>query len=464
MDDDFSFVGAPATGRGASGGAQGGRSAAAAGGGGTSASPARPRIAIPSAAQVAAAEQQRAPMPLLFRLSSAAAPDPSGAPPGGGGQHAAGAAAAAGAPPFHAQPPAAGPPAYQAPGPSSALNFSISLPRHVDGAPPGHPRAPQQQWLAPPQQWPPPQQQQQQQQQQPAAASAAAAAAAAGAAGAALLVSPRQQGNPLLKHVRMVRWQYKDITADYQMGQDAAAVFLSLRYHLLHPGYVLPRLKAASRSFRLLVLLVHVDGEDAAKPLRELARLAVGLDATLVCAFSNEECARYLELFKAYEQKPASAIQGRTDTDYVGRLTSALTSVRGVNRNDAYTIGSTFGTLADAFRAPAAAFARCPGLGPVKARRLHDAFSQPFRRPLGGGGGGGSGGGGGLSAAAAGPSGSGGGGGGSGAGEEEALGDCLDESGPSPARHDAEGPPAGPHAAVEFPISDDEEPRSDEEG
>jgi NAD-dependent DNA ligase len=97
---------------------------------------------------------------------------------------------------------------------------------------------------------------------------------------------------------------------------------------------------------------------------------------------SPQECARYLELFKAYENKPAASIQARADTDYVGRLTAALTSVRGVNRNDAYTIGATFGTLADAFRGAPAQFAACPGLGPVKARRLHDAFSQPFRRAL----------------------------------------------------------------------------------
>jgi len=68
----------------------------------------------------------------------------------------------------------------------------------------------------------------------------------------------------------------------------------SNRYHLLHPSYVLPRLKALSRGFRLLVLLVHVDSEEAVKPLRELTKIAVGLDATLVCGFSNEvgACAR----------------------------------------------------------------------------------------------------------------------------------------------------------------------------
>jgi DNA excision repair protein ERCC-1 len=180
---------------------------------------------------------------------------------------------------------------------------------------------------------PPPHQQHQQQQGLPPLqqqqVAAVAAAAAAGVSANTLLVSPRQQGNPILKHIKMVRWQFRDITADYQMGPDAAAVFLSIRcvactrvegmdsqvrrqtlftldvrvphphprppptappprYHLLHPNYVLPRLKALSRGFRLLVLLVHVDSEEAVKPLRELTRIAVGLDATLVCGFSTE--------------------------------------------------------------------------------------------------------------------------------------------------------------------------------
>jgi hypothetical protein len=36
-------------------------------------------------------------------------------------------------------------------------------------------------------------------------------------------------------------------------------------------------------------------------------------------------------------------------TDYMGRLASALTSIRGVNRRDAYSLARHFGSLADAF-------------------------------------------------------------------------------------------------------------------
>lgn len=45
----------------------------------------------------------------------------------------------------------------------------------------------------------------------------------------AILVSRRQEGNPLLKYIRSVRWQYADIVPDYQMGAGTCALFLSLR-------------------------------------------------------------------------------------------------------------------------------------------------------------------------------------------------------------------------------------------
>jgi DNA excision repair protein ERCC-1 len=45
-----------------------------------------------------------------------------------------------------------------------------------------------------------------------------------------------------------------------------------------------------------------------------------------------QECARYIETLKAYESKPASSIMEARDTDYLGRLTAALTAIRGVNR------------------------------------------------------------------------------------------------------------------------------------
>jgi len=198
----------------------------------------------------------------------------------------------------------------------------------------------------------------------------------------AILVSRRQEGNPLLKHIRNVRWAHADIVPDYIMGADTCALFLSMRYHLLKPEYIHHRIKELQRSFRLRVLLCHVDIDDVVEPLQQITRAALLNDVTLICSWSPEECARYLETYKVYETKPADAIQGRTDEDYLSRLTAAVTSVRGVNKTDVLTLGARFKSAAGVMRASQEDLSACPGLGPTKVKRLHDAFHEPFRRTL----------------------------------------------------------------------------------
>jgi DNA repair protein Rad10 len=68
-----------------------------------------------------------------------------------------------------------------------------------------------------------------------------------------------QQGNPVLKHIRNVRWVFGDIVPDYLLGQTTCALYLSLRYHLLHPDYLYFRIRELQKSFRLRVVLCHID-------------------------------------------------------------------------------------------------------------------------------------------------------------------------------------------------------------
>jgi DNA excision repair protein ERCC-1 len=45
-----------------------------------------------------------------------------------------------------------------------------------------------------------------------------------------VLVSQRQQGNPVLKQLRGVRWAFSDsLVPDYLCGANTAVLFLSLR-------------------------------------------------------------------------------------------------------------------------------------------------------------------------------------------------------------------------------------------
>ncbi|KAL6524672.1 Excision repair cross-complementation group 1 [Orobanche hederae] len=214
-----------------------------------------------------------------------------------------------------------------------------------------------------------------------------------------ILVSHRQKGNPLLKHIRNVRWAFADIVCDYLLGQNACALYLrtcgngdilsgialhlaNLRYHLLHPDYLYFRIRELQKNFKLRVVLCHVDVEDVVKPLLEVTKTALLHDCTLLCGWSLEECGRYLETLKVYENKPADLIQGQMDMDYLSRLNHALTAVRHINKTDVVTLGSTFGSLSHIMDASMEDLARCPGIGERKVKRLYDTFHEPFKRAV----------------------------------------------------------------------------------
>ena len=42
----------------------------------------------------------------------------------------------------------------------------------------------------------------------------------------------------MLPHIKGVAWEYADIVPDYQVGLSSGVLFLSLKYHRLHPEYI----------------------------------------------------------------------------------------------------------------------------------------------------------------------------------------------------------------------------------
>ncbi|XP_045296844.1 DNA excision repair protein ERCC-1 isoform X5 [Leopardus geoffroyi] len=106
-----------------------------------------------------------------------------------------------------------------------------------------------------------------------------------GTKSSSIIVSPRQRGNPVLKFVRNVPWEFGDVLPDYVLGQSTCALFLSLRYHNLHPDYIHGRLQSLGKSFALRVLLVQVDVKDPQQALKELAKMCILADCTLVLAW-----------------------------------------------------------------------------------------------------------------------------------------------------------------------------------
>ncbi|PIK39482.1 putative DNA excision repair protein ERCC-1 [Apostichopus japonicus] len=195
-----------------------------------------------------------------------------------------------------------------------------------------------------------------------------------------ILVNPRQRGNPILKSVRNIPWEFGDIVPDYVMGRTICALFLSLRYHHLNPNYIHSRLKELGNNYELRILLVQVDVKDPHYSLKELARMAILAECTLILAWSPEEAGRYLETYKSYEHKPIDALKERIEQDFVSQVTDCLTTVKSVNRTDVVTLLSTFGTVANIVSAEKDELNLLPGFGPQKALRLHDVFQEPFHK------------------------------------------------------------------------------------
>lgn len=124
--------------------------------------------------------------------------------------------------------------------------------------------------------------------------------------------------------------------------------------------------------------MVYVDDESNLAALQELNRIAFVTNFTLFCAWSNIECARYLETLKSYENKPATSIQAKEETEFLPRLTKVLTSVRSVNKTDVATLLDVFGNFGNICNAQEQQLVLCPGLGEKKVKRLYAAFHEPF--------------------------------------------------------------------------------------
>ena len=67
------------------------------------------------------------------------------------------------------------------------------------------------------------------------------------------------------------------------------------------------------------VLLTLVDVKEPRHCIKELEKIAIVSNLSMVLCWSNEEVARYLETFKAYEFKSAEAIMEKATTTAPGQ-------------------------------------------------------------------------------------------------------------------------------------------------
>ena len=195
-----------------------------------------------------------------------------------------------------------------------------------------------------------------------------------------LYVSTKQRGNGVLKYIRNVPYAFSKMVPDYIMSSQRCALFLSMKYHGLFPNYIHRRIAELKTDFKLRILLVLVDVEDNANIILFLNKLAVVSNMTLVLAWSEEEAARYLETYKAFDGKDATLIQRRQHTNFADQAADFLGAVRSVNKTDAAQLLSQFGSIKALVSASMDELVLCPGIGEKKVKRLYDAFHKPFSK------------------------------------------------------------------------------------
>lgn len=195
----------------------------------------------------------------------------------------------------------------------------------------------------------------------------------------AILVSSRQKGNPILNHVKLVPWEYADIPADYVLGATTCALFLSLKYHRLHPEYVYSRIKLLAGKYNLRILLVMVDISNHEETLKELSKTSLVNNLTLILCWSAPEAAHYLELYKSSEHAQPTAIRTQQPQSYKESLVEFVTVPRSINKSDAASLISTFGSLQAAINAQPEQISAVPGWGEKKVQQWSNAVREDFR-------------------------------------------------------------------------------------
>ncbi|KAA1470754.1 DNA repair protein rad10, partial [Dentipellis sp. KUC8613] len=194
-----------------------------------------------------------------------------------------------------------------------------------------------------------------------------------------IIINPCQRLNPVLECIRNVGKEFGEILPDFQVGRTTGVLFLSLRYHRLHPEYIHQRIEALGQSYNLRILLLMCDISEHQEHIRELTKICMINNLTIIIAWSADEAGQYLAIFKQFEHKPPDLIRERVERSPAALMRAALTSISKVNKTDVETLRTSFGSMAGIARATSDQLAQLPGFGPKKVARMKDAFERPFR-------------------------------------------------------------------------------------
>ena len=122
-----------------------------------------------------------------------------------------------------------------------------------------------------------------------------------------------------------------------------------------------------------------VDIENHEEPLKELSKTSLINNVTIILCWSAQEAGRYLELFKSFEHASSSSIRAHQSTTYADRLNDFITVPRSINKTDALSLISNFGSIRRAVCASPEEVALVDGFGEKKVQRWCNTVRENFR-------------------------------------------------------------------------------------
>jgi DNA excision repair protein ERCC-1 len=123
--------------------------------------------------------------------------------------------------------------------------------------------------------------------------------------------------------------------------------------------------------------MVDIPNHEAS--LKELSKTSLVNNVTLILCWSAAEAARYIELYKSYENASFGAIRGQQPSSYGEKLVEFVTVPRSLNKSDAVAVVSNFGSLRNAINADAEELGMLNGWGGIKVKRWVSAVEEPCR-------------------------------------------------------------------------------------
>ncbi|GIX63865.1 ERCC1 nucleotide excision repair protein, putative [Babesia caballi] len=207
-----------------------------------------------------------------------------------------------------------------------------------------------------------------------------------------ILASVRQRGNPLIRHLTRVTCVEGDTQYDYKVSEEIQVLFLSLKYHRMHRGYIAARMKQLrEHRVRNPFIICQVDIAEPQNAIgkrpssrnvdshtAELTLATFSLGYRLLLSWSARESAAVLEILKLDGQKGLEFLQRKQEKPHIQTVREIIACVRSVNSTDAVAIANRCDTVKQLMHISADKLEGIHGLGQRKVKALISAFNDNF--------------------------------------------------------------------------------------